>query len=1311
MASVVLSIAGNALGSLLGGPIGAQIGGAIGTFAGSRLDQALFGSKPKPHFNVGARLGSLYVTASTEGAVIARVYARARVGGQVIWATKIKETQTTEKVKTKGGKGAPTPKVYNVTYAYSVTFAVALCEGEITSIGPVYADGKPIRLADYAHRLYTGSETQNPDPRIEAVEGQGNAPAYRGLAYLVFDDMPLAAFGNRLPVITVEVIRRPPSASGQAALEDLIPAVTLIPAMGEYVYATVPVTSSSMGQIAAQNGVSGGVDFDKALDQLQAEAPACKAVSLVVAWHGTDLRVGTCRIVPKVENATKAASLAWRAGGLTRATAPLVSRDAAGTPYLGGAPADGSVVAAIKSLKARGFAVTLYPFVMMDIPAGNGLPDPYGGAEQAAFPWRGRITCHPAPGLPGSPDKSAAVASDVAAFFGTVTPGDLAYDGATVTCAKAAEWSFRRFVLSCAKLAAAAGGVEAFLIGSELIGLTTLRSDAATYPAVAQLRSLAADARAILGPSVAITYGADWTEYASHRPADGSGDVHFHLDPLWADANITMIGIDNYMPVADWRDGFAHLDARAGHRSIYDRDYLAANIRGGELYDWYYPTKADRDAQRRVPIADTAYGEDWVFRLKDLAGWWGNAHHDRPGGVRSAAATAWVPGSKPIWFTEIGCPCIDKGANQPNVFVDPKSSESLPPYYSNGRQDLSMQRAFLATALEWWADPANNPVGADGGRMVVPSRIFVWTWDARPYPEFPRQSDVWSDAGNYALGHWINGRLGLAPLRDVVAELCGEVGVPLDVSGLDGVVQGYTVAEVQSPRDAIGPLRQAYFFDGAESQGRIVFRSLASAAVAHFTEGDLVAAGKGQGSSQGPAKDFTLTRTEETALPGVVALTYLDPARNYQSGSVEARRLGGRSAAVSRVNLPLVIEERAARGIAQAILYQGVIEREQATCVLPPSALALDPLDVVTLSLAGTAADYRLGRVGTEAGRPVTAIRSDAAIYVYRDGSATTRPPSALAAVGVGLWQAMDLPLLRPDAIPHALTYAGYTRPWSPIAVERSRAGGAFEADATIGARSIIGALTGPLSSGPVARWDRVNALYVTVPADAELVSLPEIDVLNGGNVAAILTPSGQWEIVQWANAALLAPGRYRLTGLLRGQLGTEPFMGGPTPPGAPFVVLTDALEQSSAPLATRTQPVAYRWGPVGTAPDGGAWSAATVATVGVGLRPYAPAQARLRRAGNGDLTVTWLRRTRVGGDAWEQADVPLNEEGEAYGLDILKDGAVVRTIRTASPSALYAVADQNADFGGPVTRLSIALAQISQTYGRGAALRTTLYV
>ncbi|ACL59172.1 baseplate multidomain protein megatron [Methylobacterium nodulans] len=1301
MSTLVLSYAGKAVGTALGGPLGGVLGGIAGAALGGVADRALFSHRPKPQIATGPRLSELYVTASSEGAAIARVYGRTRVAGQIIWATRLKETQAVETVKTRGGKGMPQPKTYNVTYSYSVSMAVAFCEGPIQALGEVYADGKRIRLADYQARLYLGTEDQLPDPKIEAIEGA--APAYRGVAYLVFEDLPLAAFGNRVPVITAEIIRRPPAASARPALEELITAVTLIPGMGEFVYATAPVKASEFGAIAGQNTVSGGVDLLKALDQLQAEAPRCRHVALVVAWHGTDLRLSACRILPKVETAAKSTDVPWRAGGLIRAQASVVSRDADGAPLLGGAPSDLSVVQAIGELKRRGLSVTLYPFLMMDIPAGNGLPDPYGGPEQAAFPWRGRLSCDPAIGRPGSPDKTAAAAAQVAAFFGTVSPADLAWTGATVSCAKA-EWSFRRFILHCARLAEAAGGVDSFLIGSEMVGLTSVRSDAATFPAVAQLRALAADARAILGPRVEISYGADWSEYANYRPADGTGDVYFHLDPLWADANIDFIGIDNYMPLSDWRDGFDHLDAQ-DHNAIYDPEYLTQNIAGGELFDWYYPTLADRDAQNRVPITDTAHAEPWVFRIKDLRAWWLNPHHDRPGGVRQATATAWRPQSKPIRFTEVGCPAVDKGANQPNVFVDPKSSESFLPHYSSGRQDLMMQRAYLEATLRYWQSPDGNPVSTVyGGRMVDPQRLFVWTWDARPFPEFPRQAAVWSDSPNYSLGHWLTGRLNLGLLPDVVADLCAGSGAPVDVSALHGIVHGYTVAEVQAPRDSLAPLRTAYFFDGVESGGAIHFRPLAQPPVAHFTEADLVASGAGP--------DYRRTRTDETALPAAVALSYLDPARAYQSAAVEARRAAGRSTAVSRTALPLCLEEGAARGLAQALLYQAVVEREAVGAVLPPSALALEAGDVVSLTLAGSRTDYRLTRLGLEAGRPVSAVRADSGIYAYRDGSASGRAPAPPATIGVGLFQVLDLPLLRADAVAHAPYFAGYTAPWSPIAVLRALGGGPFAADAVVAARSIIGQLTAPLSSGPTQRWDRVSALDVQVPAGAELTSAAEMEVLNGANAAALLTPSGEWEILQWATATLLGPGRCRLTTLLRGQRGTEFALGDPTPAGAPFVVLSEALVQSGMPLATRALPQAFRWGPAALPPEDASYAGATLTIAGAGLRPYAPVQARLRRQANGDLVLTWIRRTRLNGDAWEQTEVPLAEESEAYAVEIRDPaGAVLRTLQVSRPSLTYTAAEQAADFGGPVLRLSVAIHQLSATYGRGAALRTTLHV
>src|SRR5690606_36268722 len=149
-----------------------------------------------------------------------------------------------------------------------------------------------------------------------------------------------------------------------------------------------------------------------------------------------------------------------------------------------------------------------------------------------------------------------------------------------------------------------------------------------------------------------------WSEWFGHQPVDGSGDVAFHLDPLWSDPAVSCIGIDWYPPLADWRGGDGGADAAAGWQGPHDADYLAANVAGGEGFDWFYATPAHREGRVRSPIIDTAHGEDWVFRPKDILGWWSNLHHDRPGGIRGETPTAWQPMSKPVRLMEFGCAAI-----------------------------------------------------------------------------------------------------------------------------------------------------------------------------------------------------------------------------------------------------------------------------------------------------------------------------------------------------------------------------------------------------------------------------------------------------------------------------------------------------------------------------------------------------------------------------------------------------------------------------------------------------------------------------
>ncbi|HVG47421.1 MAG TPA: glycoside hydrolase TIM-barrel-like domain-containing protein, partial [Rubellimicrobium sp.] len=598
MATIVLSAAGMALGGSLGGSVlglsSAVLGRAAGAVAGRAIDEKLLGAGSAP-VETG-RVDRFRLTGASEGSSIARVHGAVRVGGQVIWSSRFKESSATSS----GGKGAPQPEV--TTYSYTVSIALALCEGTITGLGRIWADGQEIAYDDLQLSVYRGTGDQLPDPRMEAVEGQGRVPAYRGLAYVVIEDLALSRFGNRVPQFSFEVFR-PASRRSDEEAEDiarLLRGVALIPGTGEYALASTPVYLSdgfAQASPANINTVQAKPDLLVSLDSLTTELPRLKSVSLVVCWFGGDLRVGHCRVEPKVEQTTLDGSgMPWSVSGLPRAQARLVPR-LDDRPVYGGTPTDASVIQAIQEIRRRGKAVTFYPFLLMDQLSGNGLPSPYGAPEQAKLPWRGRITLSTAPGRPGSPDGTAAADAQVDAFFGQAKPSQFQPNPTGVVYSGPEEWSFRRMILHYAHLCAEAGGVDAFCIGTEMCGLTTIRG-ADGFPAVEALRKLAREVKSIL-PGAKITYAADWSEYSGYQPP-GTADKLFHLDPLWADDAIDVIGIDNYMPLSDWRDGEGHLDAKWG--SVHDVGYLRSNVEGGELFEWFYASDADRAAQWRTPI-------------------------------------------------------------------------------------------------------------------------------------------------------------------------------------------------------------------------------------------------------------------------------------------------------------------------------------------------------------------------------------------------------------------------------------------------------------------------------------------------------------------------------------------------------------------------------------------------------------------------------------------------------------------------------------------------------------------------------------
>lgn len=1217
MTSVILKSAGSIIGGAAAGPFGSVLGSSLGQVAGTILS----GSSGRTAKFEGPRLADLSVQTSTYGKMIPLTFGTVRIAGNILWSRPIAEHVTTTTSGGGGGGkgGGGGARTRTTDYSYTVSLAIGVCEGEVTDILRVWADAKQLDLALGTYRIYKGTETQLPDTYIESFEGVGATPAYRGLAYVVIEDFPLGDFGNRIPNFTFEVKRKLLAAdiSGDP-IEDRISEVMMIPGAGEFVYDTqvdYKVPGEQAGSNWAQNGARVAMNqhtpFGKsnalvALDQLQETLPNANWVGVVVSWFGDTMNAGTCVLKPGVEYSVGATTApeVWSVAGFNRSTARTITLEGS-TPRYGGTPDDESLLRYLDALIARGYSIYFVPMFFMDV---------------SGKPWRGELT--------GS-------SADVASFF-TKTHG------------------YNAFVTHYANLVASR--VDAFAIGSELVGLTKVTSSAGVYPGVSALVSLAATVKSIVGSPVKVTYAADWSEY---HHTDGGW---YNLDPLWASSNIDMVGIDAYFPLTN-----------APQHAIELQD-IVDGWTSGEGYDFYYT-----DSSRTTTASLSA-----PYAWKNI-GWWWNNTHTNPGG----GATAWVPTSKPIWFTEYGFPSVDGATNQPNVFYDPYASSSAFPYFSKGRVDTRAQRLALIAAETVW-----------GGSSMVQKK-FLWTWDARPYPYWPDLTNVWTDGAAWKTGHWVQGKLGLSSLAAIVAELCARAGfsdVAIDVSRLGAVVDGFVITSQQSIRASLEQLMAGFFFDGVERAGTLAFIPRGDNASHPIDEKDLIALASGDARTM-----LATTRAQELELPQRVNVIYLNREANYQPSTQLSQRTATMSEEALTLNLPIVFPDQVAKTVADITLYNGWVGRVEYSFQLPVKYSALEPSDILSLTVQGITHTMRIASIQFGAGLlKVKAVAEELSTYDFYLHAASITPVLAeTQPVGTTRLEFLDIPALPQEDVNAAsvrFAAAGLEAGWRGAVLYRSDdAGSNYAALTSFTTRATIGTAVNALGNGVTHSFDEINSLIVTLLGEAELSSATELAVLNGANLAVL----GD-ELIQFQNAVLLAPNKYSLARLLRGRLGTE-WATGSHVAGDRFVVLDSAVVKDISGHALLGLPRLYK--PVTAGATLAETASQNFTYAGRAFKPYAPVHVAGARDGSGNLTLTWVRRARGSSDWNNFVDVPLNETTEAYEVDILNGSSVIRTISSlASPAASYSAAQQVTDFGAAQSSVSVRIYQLSSVVGRGYA-------
>jgi hypothetical protein len=294
----------------------------------------------------------------------------------------------------------------------------------------------------------------------------------------------------------------------------------------------------------------------------------------------------------------------------------------------------------------------------------------------------------------------------------------------------------------------------------------------------------------------------------------------------------------------------------------------------------------------------------------------------------------------------------------------------------------------------------------------------------------------------------------------------------------------------------------------------------------------------------------------------------------------------------------------------------------------------------------------------------------------------------------------LDLPLLTGEESPHSPHIAVMARPWTgTVAVYSANQDYGYRFSRNLRRPATIGALLDPLPAGRAGLWMPCE-VRVRI-GSGTLQSRSRAEVLNGANVAALRAgDGGDWEVIQFETAELVGPREYRVSGILRGQAGTDGVAPETWPAGTRFVLIDPAVGQLELPVSARGLERHYRFGPATRTYDHPSYQHRVEAFAGVGLRPYRPAHLVAERETDGAVRLAWTRRTRVDGDSWAGTDVPLGEDHEGYLVRVLRDGGLVREVTTDGPAWRYPPDAQAAD--GTGGRLRFEVAQLSVRFGAG---------
>lgn len=500
-----------------------------------------------------------------------------------------------------------------------------------------------------------------------------------------------------------------------------------------------------------------------------------------------------------------------------------------------------------------------------------------------------------------------------------------------------------------------------------------------------------------------------------------------------------------------------------------------------------------------------------------------------------------------------------------------------------------------------------------------------------------------------------------------------------------GDVRGYSLAEPMTVAQQLEPLMLAYNITVAEVRGDVYFFTRGREHSVEINPAHLAAHESGQTAA---ARRLKVSEKASTDLPSTVFVNFLEPGNNYQQGGVPERRANAPSPNIETYTLPLVMTAAQARNIAKRILWASYVEQAKVEVSLPGNLFEVHETDILSFTLDDEAYNIRIDTIERGANHLLMIRGMKTEPQTFQSTSEDDEPnitPSPIYTPSDSLFHLLDIPAVRDEDVETSGTYVAVALDdpdarWRSATVFFSTNGGTtYLPFSTAPQEATMGVCSTVLAAADPAYWDTANALSVTLE-HGTLISRTEDEVLDGANMVVV----GD-ELIAFRTATLTAPRQYTLTNLLRGLRGTEHRVG---THGASerFVLLSGAggVNWTAVPAASLELERPYRVASAGQSVDD---QTDTLITLhGRTLQQFAPAQLTASRAGSGDITATWLRRSRALTRPFGSY-FPLLADSETYRVECIAASTVIRTatvtinpVDSATPQFVYTAANQTSD-------------------------------